>query len=232
MSEVLVVAPHPDDEVIGCGGAIVKHVRRGNRVRIVVVVEREPSFHDVGVTKSEFDAELESAALALGAYESIHLEAPSRDLRLDRALVIRLASLIRQQRPEVVYVPHPHESDAEHMAVHDLTMQAVWMASEPFFPEAGTEPAPLPSVVLGYEVWTPLDQFQYVEDITSVLHVKLTALRCYRSQLRIRPYDAMAEGLAAYRGVMARGGGAAEVFSVLRVGEDALSFPPATSPSN
>ena len=88
---------------------------------------------------------------------------------------------LRRIKPQVVYLPHAGEGDREHQMVGDLGMQAVWMAQEPFFPEAGLPQSPPPNLVLGYEVWTPMSQFQHVVDISDVIETKVTAMRAYAS---------------------------------------------------
>lgn len=211
----LVFSPHPDDEVIGCGGSCVKLVEAGWRLVVVIVIRRERSFHNDDVSDAAFAEESREASRILGASKLIELEMPSRDVLDSRAVHVALVSHVRRLRPRRVYLPADTEADPEHVAVGRLARQAVWMAQQPFFPEAGERVAPAPELVLGYEVWTPIPSYQYVEDISGVLDRKLRALRAYRSQIQNRPYDQAIAGLNAYRGVMALGGGHAEVFTVL-----------------
>ncbi|MDX3103368.1 PIG-L deacetylase family protein [Nonomuraea angiospora] len=216
MTAVLAIAPHPDDELIGAGGALIKHARAGHRVSLLQVVGREPTLGaDIG--PEEYAAEIKTAQERLGAAECVNLGAPSRDLSPSRKWRLALTSMVRRVAPAVVYLPHAGEADREHRVVHELAMDALWMAAADFFPEAGRPCAP-PTLVLGYEVWTPMARHSYVEDITDVLDVKVHAMRAYRSQLRHVPWDAAIEGLARYRGASAQGRGAAEVFEVLQLG--------------
>ncbi|WP_270890049.1 PIG-L deacetylase family protein [Streptomyces sp. DHE17-7] len=90
VTDVLVVAPHPDDDVIGCGGSIAKHVRDGARVTVVIVIGRERSALDDAVTDAEFAAETEAAAKALGVHRCIRFDEPSRDFTLSRRVHLNL----------------------------------------------------------------------------------------------------------------------------------------------
>ncbi|MFH8344353.1 PIG-L deacetylase family protein [Streptomyces sp. NPDC018045] len=213
--DVLVVSPHPDDDVIGCGGSIAKHVANGARVTVVIVIGRERSAHDDAVSDAEFDAETEQAAKALGVHRCVRLEEPSRDFALTRRVHLALVRVLREVRPQVVYAPHDNDDDVEHRMVHQLTTEALWMAQSAFFQEAGAEPMPAPDLVLGYEVWAPLARFQYAEDIGAHIDTKVEAMRAYRSQLRHAAWDEGIRGLAAYRGAVTAGSGHAEVFQVL-----------------
>jgi N-acetylglucosamine malate deacetylase 1 len=214
---VVVIAPHPDDDVIGCGGSIAKRVSEGSDVHLIVVIERERSFHDARMRDEDFDRETADAAVALGLASVTQLRFPSRGAIDAPRLITELATTFRALRPTVIYLPSTGEGDPEHALVGELAGRAIWMASEPFFPQLGPVVAPSPRLVLGYEVWTPMAKYQYVEDITSTLDIKLAAMRKYASQLRIRPYDRAIEGLAAYRGIMTGVGSYAEVFEVVEL---------------
>ncbi|GAA3358773.1 PIG-L deacetylase family protein [Saccharopolyspora gregorii] len=214
--DVLVLAPHPDDEVIGCGGSIAAHAANGARVTVVVVVERERSGFDDDVTDEEFAQETADACAVLGVSRCVRLDEPSRDLRSSRRLHLDVVRALRETRPQVVYLPHDNDDDVEHRAVHRLGVEALWMAQSSFFGEAG-EPMSAPELVLGYEVWSPLARFQHVRDIGEHLEAKVAAMGCYRSQLAHARWDEGVRGLASYRGVLTSGGGHAEVFQVLQV---------------
>ncbi|MEU3027011.1 PIG-L deacetylase family protein [Streptomyces incarnatus] len=222
VTDVLVVAPHPDDDVIGCGGSIAQHVRDGARVTVVVVIGRERSALDDAVTDAEFAAETQAAAKALGVHRCIRLDEPSRDFTLSRRVHLDLVRVLREVRPQVVYLPHDNDDDVEHRMVHQLTTEALWMAQSEFFQESGGRPMPAPRLVLGYEVWAPMARFQYAQNIDGQIETKVEAMRAYVSQLRHAAWDEGVRGLARYRGTVSAGSGHAEVFQVL-----SLRTPPA-----
>nr|CAB67717.1 hypothetical protein [Streptomyces rochei] len=225
VTDVLVVAPHPDDDVIGCGGSMAKHVREGARVTVVVVIGRERSALDDAVTEAEFAAETENAAKILGVHRCVRFDESSRDFAPSRRIHLDLVRVLREVRPQVVYLPHDNDDDVEHRMVHRLTTEALWMAQSEFFQEAGECPMPAPRLVLGYEVWSPMARYQYAEDIGEHIHTKVEAMRAYVSQLRHAAWDEGIRGLARYRGAVSAGSGDAEVFQVL-----SLRLPPASGP--
>ncbi|MFJ6663051.1 PIG-L deacetylase family protein [Streptomyces sp. NPDC091383] len=222
LTDVLVVAPHPDDDVIGCGGSIAKHVRDGARVTVVVVIGRERSALDDAVTDADFAAETRAAAKTLGVHRCVRLDEPSRDFALSRRVHLELVRVLREVRPQLVYLPHDNDDDVEHRMVHQLTTEALWMAQSEFFQETGGRPMPAPRLVLGYEVWAPMARFQYAENIDGQIETKVEAMRAYVSQLRHAAWDEGVRGLARYRGTVSAGSGHAEVFQVL-----SLRTPPA-----
>nr|WP_202454084.1 PIG-L deacetylase family protein [Streptomyces sp. SID4913] len=213
---VVAIAPHPDDELIGAGGSLIAHARDGADITTVHVVERDRSTLDDELDDAAFQAEVDQANKLLGVTRCVQLFRRSRDLSLSRDLRLALVEVLRTHRPDIVYLPHADEADQEHELVHRLAMDALWMAGSKFFGEAGPVPAPPPSLILGYEVWTPMRRFSYVQDIGDVLDQKVEAMRAYTSQLRHARWDSAIRGLSAYRGAVALGGGSAEVFEVLR----------------
>jgi len=125
----------------------------------------------------------------------------------------RLREALRRDAAERVYVPHEHESHPDHRAAAAIVRAAL----------RGVESGARPGVLM-YEVWTPLAEFDEVEDITPVLRRKLRAVRCYESQLAGFRYDRAVRGLNQYRGALAAHCRYAEVFQTLDVG-DGVSSP-------
>jgi len=217
MTKALVIAPHPDDEVIGCGGAILKHRARGDAVTVVTLGCRMRSSVEADISEADYEMEQVRAHAALGVTGHVALGLPGRTTAVTHDLLMALVAIIRTERPEIFYVPHGGESDADHRRASEAALEAIWMAQSVYFEEHGPPLAP-PRLILAYEVWTPISAFQYVEDISDVIDQKVAAMACYRSQLRHGPWDQAIRGLGAYRGLTARGGGYAEVFAVLHLG--------------
>lgn len=228
MSDVLVISPHPDDEVLGCGGSIVNHRAAGREVHILYLTSGEQGCPGGGpdVCRTVREREAVSAAAALGV--------PAADLRWlrlpdgaidarDLANVGCLVQVLRELRPRLLYVPHPDESSYDHRDAYQLCDRAAGLAGSRNHPEWGTNPHWVPAI-LGYEVWTPITAPQYTEDITTVIDRKIAALACYQSQTAAgkgpRQADYIGESarhLPGYRGAMTTGG-YREAFTVLRLG--------------
>jgi LmbE family N-acetylglucosaminyl deacetylase len=202
---VLVLAPHPDDEAIGCGGAICLHRQRGDPVQIAFLTSGEQGLPGLAAEeiRSIRETEASAAAAVLDVQEIEFLRLP--DLELDKHLergAEQLAELIAEATPDLIYLPHPGESHPDHEAV--LPMVRLALVRLP----AGTSRPEL----RGYEIWSPMTRFGWVEDISAVMERKLRAVRCYRSQLELFRYDLAIRGLNRYRGILAAGSRYAEAF--------------------
>ena len=205
---VLVIAPHPDDEAIGCGGTLCLHQARGDRVHVVFLTSGERFSRDVPAESIAplREAEAEKACQVLAVHGIDFLRLPDLELNEDVGRAAqRLRPVLETRPPGVIYVPHPQESHPDHAAALVIVRAALELC-----PSAVRVPE-----LRGYEVWSPLTRYDWVEDITPVMARKLGAVRCYLSQLHRFRYDHAARGLNRYRGILAGGCRYAEAFVCL-----------------
>src|SRR6516225_1949902 len=196
MSEsVLVVAPHPDDEAIGCGGMICLHRKRGDPVHVVFLTSGEKGIPRRRAEKVRAirEAEAVKAGKILKVNEIHFLHLP--DLGLHHHIEQGAAALHQQmaaQRPDLIYLPHPEDGHLDHATVFPIICAARARL-------AGSRKLPQ---LRGFEVWSPMTRYEWVEDISAVMPRKLRAIRCYRSQLEVFRYDLAVRGLNQYRGIL------------------------------
>jgi LmbE family N-acetylglucosaminyl deacetylase len=191
---VVVIAPHPDDESIGCGGAICLHGDRGDRATCAFLTSGELGLKHLPRDEAwrVREAEAERAAAVLGAARLEFLRQPDWSLGdATESAVTALAGVLARESPARIYLPHEHDAHPDHAAATSITRGAIRRATL-----AGVE-------LRGYEVWTPLPAWDVVDDVTGVMARKLRAVRCYASQLTAHRYDRAVRGLNAYRGAMA-----------------------------
>jgi LmbE family N-acetylglucosaminyl deacetylase len=202
---VLVVAPHPDDESIGCGGIVRAHARRGDRVHVAYLTSGERGI--TRPTREEAwrvrEGEALAAAEVLGVASHTFLRLPDYGLSECTGTLARLlASIVAAEEPRLILAPHADEAHPDHRGALTATMCAL-----------ASHDRAVP--VLLYEVWTPLATYDHVEDVSAVMPTKLRAVRCHTSQLQGFRYDTAVRGLNRYRGVMAGRCAYAEVFRLV-----------------
>jgi N-acetylglucosamine malate deacetylase 1 len=206
MNRIMVISPHPDDESIGCGGTVLKHVAEGDLVHVEVLTSGEKGGHgrSEAETATVREAEAAAAAVILGVAHVECYRQPDGGLRANQSLARRLAKRIEDWRPHTIYVPHPAEQHPDHRMAFRLLRRSLALLDLEGMPR-----------VLAYEVWTPLQQLDEIVDITPYLSKKLKAIGAYSSQTGIMNFEAAAQGLARYRGEMHcwPGGEYAEVFA-------------------
>ena len=182
---LLVLAPHPDDEVIGCGGLIALHLRERRRVRVLVATDGAQAGEST--TREE---ECRRGVAALGEGVTVEFLRAS-DRALDEAIAPKLRETLLDFRPDLIAVPAPIEIHPDHLALSRLFCELV-QRDETLFADLAV------ARVVFYEVGQPLRPNAIV-DITAVAEAKYAGIGEHRSQLALRDYVAYARGLNAYR---------------------------------
>jgi LmbE family N-acetylglucosaminyl deacetylase len=221
VNRLAVIAAHPDDEVLGCGGTISRLAQEGCLVHILLMADGESSRSGLvtGTSDTERLAERKSSAVRaceiLGCASVQLLTLP--DNRMDSLVLLdvvkQIEIFINTYRPTTVFTHHSGDVNIDHRVVHEAVI-------------AACRPQPMFSVreLLFFEVpssteWRPpgsADMFNpnWFVDISQTLHLKLQALQAYQDELRPFPHPRSikaVEALAQWRGATV-GVGAAEGF--------------------
>jgi LmbE family N-acetylglucosaminyl deacetylase len=223
---VLVIAAHPDDEVLGCGGTIAKHVKNGDDVTVVILAE--------GITSRDSVRDKDKRAKKLSHLASVAIKAnnilgvkkilmhnfpDNRMDSLDRLDVIKTVEhFINKFNPLIVYTHHSGDVNIDHRIIHE----AVVTACRPI-------PGFCVKQLLFFEIassteWQPsLSNFYFMPnwfvDISEFIDLKMKALDAYSSEMREYPHARSLkalEHLARWRGASV-GVEAAEAFGVGRI---------------
>ena len=194
--KVLVFAPHNDDEVLGVGGTIAKHVQLGDEVCVCEVTS--------GPKYKMMQEEARKAHAVMGVQNSVFLNLPYVELAdiSKRETNAKIQSVVTSFQPDIVYIPFRGDMHLDHRMVTEAAMVAV-------------RPLPGSSVkkVYMYETlsetgWNvPNESNTFIPnvwvDITDTIDIKVKAMKCYESQIQTAPHPRSEHGilaLAAYRG--------------------------------
>lgn len=198
---ILVIAPHHDDEVIGCGGTIASVTRVGYQVDVMYMTAGDLGIPGVDRSKAikKRESEAKCACKILGVRKPIFLHHPDREIVYSLALVKNIIKIVRNGSYDGLVFPHADEQDREHRVVHEIVGEASWMVSSKYFPELG-KPLQLKTILM-YEVWTPMQFFNFQVDISDTLNTKWEALAQYASQFTPEQANRVL-GLNTYRAAM------------------------------
>lgn len=191
---VLVLAPHPDDEVAACGGMLLHHVDAGNPVHVAFLTDGWR-----GNWQSEPDADYvrlrEDEARAACAYQGteppVFLGQPDGGLDPAGPVVAQIAELLDRIEPAVVYCPSFFEIHNDHHAAALALLAAIRGEGQ----GSGRDP-----LIMFGEIGVPL-WANVIVDISGVFERKVNALKYYRSQLAANDYVPSLGGLNQYRTV-------------------------------
>jgi LmbE family N-acetylglucosaminyl deacetylase len=222
--KVLVVAAHPDDEVLGCGATMARLANEGHHVHIAIMGEGITSRH---AGRHEADADQLSRLHQQAHAAANKVKAKAIDLfklpdnRLDTVplldVIKLIEDLVEKLKPEIIYTHHPGDLNIDHGVVH----RAVMTATRPMAGQSVRD-------IYAFEVPSSTEwAFQRIEpafrpnvflDVSATLEVKIQAMACYEFEARKFPHPRSPEAL---RAIAARWGSVAglqavEAFELMR----------------
>lgn len=215
MQKILVIAPHPDDEVLGCGGTIAKHVSQGDEVSLCIATRGYTPDWPKAFLKNKLQ-EIQKASKILGIKKVYRLNFPT--VKLDtipqKKLNDSLSSIVKAAKPSVAYIPHAGDLNRDHRLLFEASLVALRPGSDRV------------KRVLSYEVLSETEWGQNLQpfvpnvyvDISNTLAKKMLAIKAYQSELRPFPHPRSLKGiesLAVKRGTET-GVSAAEAFVLIR----------------
>ncbi len=178
--KILVIAPHQDDESIGCGGAVIKHVEAGGTAEIVFCTTDK---------NYERMTETEQAAKMLGAKLNYFLQFEIRSLYNNiQQLSERFNTLFERAKPDAIFLPFMIDNHQDHVAI-----------SKAFF--KAYKKKKIDCLIYAYSVWTTLIP-NVIVDISEQWGKKQKAIECYKTQIVTRDYVTMASSIAKYWSVV------------------------------
>ena len=218
MKRILIIAPHPDDEILGCGGMIIRSIAEGHEVFVCVVTKGfPPLFNPDRVEENRRDTI--ACHNYLGITKTFYLDFPAAMLeRVERyELNGKILGVIKEVKPDEVYIPHWGDMQKDHQIVAESSMVAL---RPKYYPQVKR--------VLSYETmsetaWNaPNVQNEFIPNvfvnITDYLEEKKKALAFFKLQVSsfpdARSLDAV-DALAKYRGALMNMN-AAEAYMLIR----------------
>lgn len=219
--KILVLAPHCDDEVLGCGGIISRHTSQGGEAHIAIMTNGHlgaPELFSAEGTKKVREEALEAHKI-LGVNETHFLDFPAP--RLDSVpgykLALKLSDLIQRLNPETIYIPHRGDIHKDHAHTFDAALVAARPIND----------NPVKNIyayeTLSETEWAaPFSDDAFIPtrfvNISDTLDTKLRAFTCFTTQIKQAPHPRSLENiknLAKLRGATV-GFSAAEAFMVIR----------------
>ncbi|HUF17037.1 MAG TPA: PIG-L family deacetylase [Thermoanaerobaculia bacterium] len=191
--KLLVLAPHPDDEIIGSGGLIAQHIREKREVRVIVITDGGAAGPEGGEDYREKRRRESIEALAmLGVVAPRFLGIPDREIGTQSEQLQRaIREELEQFRPDLVVAPSPLEVHPDHLSTARALSDLIQ-----------TSAASLGELALCRVAFCEITQpFRpnVLVDVTDVAEEKYEAIRAHRSQLDIRDYESYARGLNQFR---------------------------------
>lgn len=207
VANVLVLAPHPDDDSFGCGGTIKKMANSGAKITVAYfcdggggIKETRDKTQDTNNKELVETRKKEAKATAsiLGISEQVFFGYKDGELSKGKAVLKALADLIKRVKPDIIFVPSFIDNHPDHKAVNDILVNFLEKNESVF-------------EIWAYEVWTPLYANRIVM-INDEKEVKEQSMLAHQSQLEARGYVKAVLGLNQYRAEINNRTGLAEAY--------------------
>ena len=176
---ILVIAPHPDDEMLGPGGTLIKAISKGIKVRTLYLTKGKPNQSDLLVSETE------KIAKKVG-YETRYFDYHSRQLPIDNKILDDVKNEIEEFKPQIIMLPFFCDDHDDHRRASHI-LWSVKQVSKIF---ENIE-------IWAYQVYTALIP-NVVVDITEIADKKSTAIKGWSSQAGSRDWSHFALGLNAF----------------------------------
>lgn len=168
---VLLLAPHPDDDVISCCGVVQRYRKNGSKIAAVYMTDGRkgrPDWEEEEVVRIR-RKEAEEGARIAGIEKLFFLENRDGELEGSVDAVSDLVRILREVKPEAVYFPHFLDNHVDHMATCRIFFSALRKAN-------------LDCMCYMWGLWTPLSSFNVAIDITPYMEIKRKSVEAHRSQ--------------------------------------------------
>lgn len=205
MNKVLIIAPHPDDETLGCGGTLLRHKADGCQIHWLLVtgMSEELGFSEQRIAKRNEEIFLAAQEYAFDSVTQLDLPPAALETLPLGQIIAGISDTINKVKPQIVYVPYRNDAHSDHELVFDAAMSATKSFRYPFIKR-----------VLAYETLSETDFGMKPEDggfrpnvfvdISSYINKKLDIMEVFESEMGEFPFPRSRkalEALATLRGV-------------------------------
>lgn len=191
---ILIIAPHPDDEVLGCGGTIAKYAARGDIVSVCYVTSAyPPEWSEEYLKKKEIEIQQSNTILGISKRFDLRYPTVKLDTIPQKELNASLLDVVMEVRPDCAFIPHRGDLNMDHRIVHDASLVALRPVNHRC------------SGILSYETlseteWGPqTSSFEprYYVDVSDTITTKIEAMGAFSTEIRKMPHPRSREGILA-----------------------------------
>lgn len=217
MSKVICIAPHPDDETLGCGGTLLKHKDNGDDIYWLIVtgINQDDGWKQSDIKKR--DIEIDAVEEEYGFTNVFNLRLPTTKIDIIPLsdLIIQISNVYKKVEPDIIYMPFGHDVHTDHQIIVKVLQSTLKWFRYPHIKN-----------VYMYETISETE-FNFVEnrvfkpnvfvDVSEYLNKKIEIMEIYKGEMKKFPFprsEKSIRALAALRGSQS-GSNAAEAFELV-----------------
>ncbi|MFZ5351511.1 MAG: PIG-L deacetylase family protein [Bacillota bacterium] len=185
--KVLIIAPHPDDEILGCGGTLCKHIDENDFVSVLYLTNGEKGGNnDQNIISEQRYNEAIEVLKECGVAKYFFFGLKDQAIDINSVIINRLADIIAENFIDLIYLPHLGDSHVDHFSANILLANAL---NKITYNDIS---------VLGYEIWSPAET-NLIINISNEIERKNKLLKKYKSQLENFDFWTLSKSLSEYR---------------------------------
>lgn len=199
MRRVLVIAPHADDEIIGCGATMAKHIKEGDEVYVIISTNASVGAPDLFSPQTIENVRNEAidAHKYLGVKQTFFLDFPAPALNAfpEYKISIAYSEIMNKLNPDILYIPHAGDIHQDHKAIY----RSALVSSRP--QNNNKIRAIYCYETLSETEWAPSQERYFIPncfvDVTKTFDMKMKAMCFFKSQLKEFPHSRSLEAMEA-----------------------------------
>lgn len=219
MKNILVIAPHPDDETLGCGGTLLRHVAEGDRVYWLIgtTIKEKNGYSTDRVNSRQKEIKEVSQMYGFAGYKQLDFDTTELDLVPRNILIQQISEYVNEVEPYTIYLPYRNDVHSDHAQIFDASVACTKAFRYPFVKK-----------VCVYETLSETEFGMRTDDlgfkpnmwvdITKYLDRKIEIMNIFKSELGEHPFPRSTmniRALATYRGATS-GCISSEAFMILK----------------
>jgi LmbE family N-acetylglucosaminyl deacetylase len=218
-NNVLIISTHPDDEVLGCGGTILKHLKNKDRLNWLIItnISKDQVFFKTNVTERQGEIEKVSKRFGFNKVFKLDFLPVQLNETMLPSLIDEIRPILSEIEPTIIYLPNRTDAHTDHQITFKAVIACTKSFRTPYIKKilmyeciSETEFAP----ALPENIFIP----NYLVDISAHLNEKISIFKLYKSEIGKHPFPRSIENikaLATFRGAIA-GVQFAEAFQLIK----------------
>jgi N-acetylglucosamine malate deacetylase 1 len=207
MNKVAVIAPHPDDETLGCGGTLLKHKSNNDEIHWIIATNMQTSegYDDIVIKERNDEIQKVGTLFGFDSISKLNLPTTKVDEHGMSELVAKISSVINKIKPNIIYLPFKSDVHSDHKYIFEASYSCTKSFRYPFIEKiymmetlSETE----------FSLSTKEDSFvpNVFVDISKYMDKKIEAIKIYENEIHDHPFprsEKNIKALATYRGAIA-----------------------------
>lgn len=198
MNKILCVAPHPDDETLGCGGTLLRHISEGDEVYwlICTTITKQQGFSEEKIEERKNEIEKVAKDFGFSGYRQLNFKTTELDQVPRNKLVDGIAEYINEIQPHTLYLPYRNDIHSDHARVFDSSVACTKSFRYPFVKKVCVYET-LSETELGLRTDDHGFKPNRWVDISEQIEAKISILKIYKSEIKDHPFPRSIESVRA-----------------------------------